>query len=352
MNVRMTRAPGARTADRPRGVHLVGSVPLADNEAVFRSVSAILGGHLRRLPDGETGKRSRWNSWTAPSYERTEGLVLTDPPVGSYTPWKQARLVIDPSRLVLERLGFADAALDSYQVFARLKNEGVLPPHLRFQVCLPSPIAPMILLVEEGSRAAVEPAHVRQLTAELTEILDAIPHDQLAIQWDVCQDVGIWEGYYPAYFDDPKAGVTERLRQRAHDIPVDVEMGFHLCYGDFGHKHFMQPADTATVAEIAGSLAAAIERPVNWIHLPVPADRGDSSYFAPLKELALDPATELYLGLIHERDGAAGARRRLRAAVTAVSGFGIATECGFGRRAPETIPALLRLHSELADPVA
>jgi hypothetical protein len=106
------------------------------------------------------------------------------------------------------------------------------------------------------------------------------------------------------------------------------------------------------VAEIAGSLAAAIERPISWIHLPVPADRDDASYFAPLKDLALDPTTELYLGLIHERDGAAGTQRRLRAAATAVSGFGIASECGFGRRAPETIPALLQLHSELADPVA
>ena len=28
--------------------------------------------------------------------------------------------------------------------------------------------------------------------------------------------------------------------------------------------------------------------------------------------------------------------------------FGIATECGMGRRPPETIPALLRLHAALA----
>jgi hypothetical protein len=345
-------ADGAAPAGRPAGAHLVGSVPLADNEGVFRSVSGILGGHLLRLPDGETGKRSRWNSWTAPSYERTTGLELTDPPAGSYTPWKQARLTIDPSRLVLTRLGFADAALDSYRVFARLKEDGIVPRYVRFQVCLPSPIAPMVLLVAEESRAAVEPAHIRQLDAELGEILDGIPHDQLAIQWDVCQDVGIWEGYYPAYFDDPRRGVTERLAARARAVPADVEVGFHICYGDFGSKHFMQPADTAVAVAIANGVTAAAGRPVNWIHLPVPADRDDEAYFAPLRDLALDPATELYLGLIHDHDGVPGTLRRLRAARTAVRAFGIATECGFGRRPADSVPALLRLHAELAGRVS
>jgi hypothetical protein len=35
-----------------------------------------------------------------------------------------------------------------------------------------------------------------------------------------------------------------------------------------------------------------------------------------------------------------------------VRDFGIATECGFGRRPADSIPALLRLHAELADPVS
>lgn len=340
-----------QSGGKPRGVHLVGSVPLSDNETVFRSVGGVLGRHLRRLSDGETGKRSRWSSWTAPSYEQTEGLEMVDPPEGSYTPWRQARLVVDPSELVLARLGFADAALDSYKIFAALKQQGVLPAHLRFQVCLPSPVAPMITLIQEGSRAAVEPAHVRQLTAELGEIVDGVPHDQLAIQWDVCQDVGIWEGYFPAYFDDPQGGVIERLSQRAGDVPEDVEVGFHLCYGDFGHHHFMQPKDLAVVVEIANRLTASTVRPINWIHMPVPVDRDGEAYFSPLRHLSLDPVTELYLGLIHHHDGIEGAQRRMAAARGAVSAFGIATECGFGRRDPGTIMELLQLHRDLADPV-
>jgi hypothetical protein len=42
------------TQRQPRDVHLVGSVPLGDAEAVFRTANAILGVRLRRIPDGET----------------------------------------------------------------------------------------------------------------------------------------------------------------------------------------------------------------------------------------------------------------------------------------------------------
>ena len=45
------------------GVHLIGSVPMADAETVFRSVARELGPWLARIPDGETGTRHRWIWW-------------------------------------------------------------------------------------------------------------------------------------------------------------------------------------------------------------------------------------------------------------------------------------------------
>lgn len=329
-------------------LHLVGSIPLADSAEVFGAVAGTLDGLVGRIPDGETGPRSRWNSWTAPTYERTPGLELVPPPEGSYTPWQQARLVIDPDELVLERIGFADAAVSSYEVFESLQRAGTISERTRFQVCLPSPIAPMTVLIEEGSRLAVEPAHLRQLHGEINEILGAIPHERLAIQWDVCQDVGIWEGYYPAYFEDPKQGVIDRLALCAEVIPDDVELGFHLCYGDFRHKHFMEPIDLRVCTEIANRLFAAAPRTIDYLHLPVPIDRDDDAYFAPLQELALTDGTHLYVGLIHLDDGVEGAGRRLAAASRHARGFGVATECGFGRRPPETIEPLLALHADVA----
>ncbi len=336
---------------RPRGVHLVGSIPLADAEAVFRTAGAQLGDRLHTLPDGETGKRLVWNSWTRGAYEATPGLEVVPPPPGSYTPWNRVRLVVDPGELRLNRLGFADAALASYATFARLKAEGAIPAHVRFQVCLPTTIAPMVILVEPDSRAGVEPAQRRQLLAELAEIVDRIPPDQLAIQWDVCQDVGIWEGVFEPWFDDARGGVIDRIATLSAAVPEGVAMGFHLCYGDFGHQHFVEPTDGTTLTEMANAICAAVQRPVDWIHVPVPIDRDDAAYFAPFASLALQPSTRLYLGLIHFGDGAEGAQRRIAAARAAVDGFGVATECGFGRRDPETIAPLMALHAEVADPL-
>src|SRR3974390_1371635 len=44
----------------PPIVHFVGSIPLPDTETVFRTLSLAVGGHVARLPDGETGIRKTW----------------------------------------------------------------------------------------------------------------------------------------------------------------------------------------------------------------------------------------------------------------------------------------------------
>jgi len=90
-------------------------------------------------------------------------------------------------------------------------------------------------------------------------------------------------------------------------------------------------------------------RPLTWIHVPVPVERDDESYFAPLTKLERDKGTELYLGLVHAKDGAAGTLRRMQAARKTVSQFGIATECGIGRsRTPEMVREILQVHVEAA----
>ena len=81
----------------------------------------------------------------------------------------------------------------------------------------------------------------------------------------------------------------------------------------------------------------------------IPRERTDDAYFAPLRELRLRSETRLYLGLVHYTDGIAGTRTRIAAAEKVVPDFGIATECGLGRRPPGTLAQLLRLHAEIAD---
>jgi hypothetical protein len=81
--------------------------------------------------------------------------------------------------------------------------------------------------------------------------------------------------------------------------------------------------------------------------MPVPRGRDDDAYYAPLAELRLRAETKLYLGLIHLSDGVEGTRRRMSTAAKFVSDFGVATECGFGRRPPNTISDLLAIHAAL-----
>ena len=83
--------------------------------------------------------------------------------------------------------------------------------------------------------------------------------------------------------------------------------------------------------------------------MPVPRNRADDAYFAPLRQLKLNPETELCLGLVHHTDGVEGSKRRLETARRYTSNFSIATECGFGRRDPATIPELLHIHAAIAD---
>jgi hypothetical protein len=102
------------------------------------------------------------------------------------------------------------------------------------------------------------------------------------------------------------------------------------------------------MVDMATRLNALVKRPINLIHMPVPRDRSDDAYFAPLKNLKLQPETQLALGLVHHTGGLDGTARRMTTARKYAPDFAIGTECGFGRRKPETIPELLRIHAEAA----
>jgi hypothetical protein len=211
-------------------------------------------------------------------------------------------------------LGYAHAAIASYRIFARLKRDGAIAPAVRFQLTLPTPLAPIGAFVALDDQSALEPLYERQMLVEVDRVLAAVPADQLAIQWDARYEFAMLEGAVAVWFADVRAGILERLVRLGDHIPAEVELGYHLCYGDDEHGHFVEPGDTRELVEIANGMASALGRPLSWIHLPVPADRTDDAYFAPLAGLRLPPGAELHLGLIHPQDGAEGARARIAAA--------------------------------------
>jgi len=335
---------------QPRGVHLNGSIPLANADEVFRVTGSILGGRLHRIPDGETGVRANWIGWQREVFARNPSFETIPPDPNAYAPLPRFKMRRGASDVAFDSLGYADAALASYAVFADLKQSGMIPDKYRFQVSLPTPLAPVTAFIADEERAVVQQAYERAMFAELDRIASGIPHSELAIQWDVAVEFGLLEGVAFTNYAHVKAEIIEQLVQLGNQVPGDVELGYHLCYGDAGHKHFVEPEDTTKLVDVANGISAGLQRSLNWISMPVPRNRSDDAYFAPLKNLQLHPETELYLGLVHYTDGVEGTRRRIEAAQRVVAQFGVATECGFGRRPSETIPDLLRIHSEVAAP--
>src|SRR4051812_28494514 len=166
-----------------RGAHLVGSVPLASAEVVFETVAAQLGDRVRRIPDGETGPRSDWIVWQLPVFTSQPQLEVVPPGADSWRPLPRVRLedAARADRVRFEALGYAEAAIASYRVFARLKRDGRVPAACRFQVSLPTPLAPISAFVVPEHQAALEPPYESRLLEELALVLRDVPHDQLAI---------------------------------------------------------------------------------------------------------------------------------------------------------------------------
>jgi len=164
------------------------------------------------------------------------------------------------------------------------------------------------------SADAVFRAVTDRLGGRVTRIPDGETGDRVG--WDVSPEFIVLEGAWRTQLADIRGGVARRLAELGNYVPAEVALGYHLCYGDLGHRHIVEPRDTGNLVDIANRVAAALTRPLNWVH-----------------------AT----------DGAAGARRRIAAAAPFRDAFGVGTECGLGRRAPAGIPALLDLHRAIID---
>jgi len=332
---------------RSSGAHLVGSVPLENSAAVFSLVGTELDGHVSRIPDGETGSRSNWIKWQYPVLENCPQLEA-DTHSAEGRPQIKLRSSCSAADVDLGALGYSAAAIASYREFSKLKHAKQISGDCRFQVSLPTPLAPIQFFVAPECRAELEPVYEASLLDELHEITTAIPGDELAIQWDTAVEFGILEGVFASHLETPFSDVLTRLTRIGNAVPKSVELGYHLCYGDSGHKHFVEPEDAGHLTTVANGVVEGMDRSVNWIHMPVPRERFDRAFYEPLESLKLPAETELYLGLIHTTDGEEGARRRVEAASEFVDGFGVATECGFGRRPVETVPELLRIHASVA----
>jgi hypothetical protein len=340
-------------------VHLVGSVPLANAEQVFETVSAALGGRIKRIPDGETGERSDWITWLEPVFAdnpafQRSGEFFRVHESGTGRERYRLRPGLAAQDVRFGNLLYADVAQQSYAVFKRLKEAGRIPAGIRFQVDLVPAHSVVWLFLVDALHAPIDPIYNAALKREIEKIAAAIPHADLAIQFDVASAVfARLERSEVSSYGRSKEEMQETfssiLVDLGNQVPDDIDLLFHLCYGDSNHRHVVEPTDMGDMVQFANRISRRTMRPIQLIHMPVPRNRVDEAYFEPLKRLTLQPTTELCLGLVHLTDGVVGSKRRLATARKFVTDFSIATECGFGRRDPHTIPELLRLHAEVAE---
>ncbi len=338
-------------------VHFVGSIPLPNAEAVFRTLAEAAGPYLLRLPDGETGIRKTWIRFLQDVLAENPAIELaTDVRPFKFTQWdgkvlrEIPRLRVkpgvkpDPSTF---KTGYSEMAIASWSLFERLQTAGVIPPNVKFQVSLPTPIAPTYNNMVPTDRPMLLPALTEHLIGEVEKIAGAVPNDRLAVQWDVCQEVLAWEGYYEEGPVDFRSETLAVLTKIGDAVPAAIELGYHLCYGSPADEHVVQPKDMGIMVEMANSISGRVERPIQFFHMPVPKSRTDDGYFAPLENLRLGQETGLYLGLIHHND-APGDAARLSAARRHARVDGVATECGMARGDPARLPSLLAAHVRAA----
>lgn len=336
-------------------IHLVGSIPLDNAEDVFRSVGGAVGAHLSRLPDGETGKRIRWifflegmlndhsemeidGDAPALQWRQSDGKLLREIPQHKFKDG------VDLAQVTFDT-GYADAAIASFVEFERLQGDGVIPADVKFQICLPTPCAPGYNFVAPRAQDEFLQVYGSHLVGEVKKICEALPLQRIAFQWDVCQEVLMWEGYYAVQPDDHKEEIFAVLSRMGDGVPEPAELGYHLCYGSPGDEHMVEPGDMANMVEITHGLLATVGRSVQFIHMPVPKGRDDDAYFSPLKSLVLPAGCDLYLGLVHH-DDQDGDSRRLAKALEYAEVAGISSECGWGRGDPKRIPGLLVSHAK------
>ncbi len=180
----------------------------------------------------------------------------------------QLRLAEGASAETIEwpNLGYADAYTESFATFDQLQKQGTIPTGVRLQLQYPTPLASMAGTIAPEDLPAVAPAYEQALFADLDTLLERLPHERIAVQWDIAVEMGALEG---------AMGVRCRWTQIAPGIirclervPADVPAGLHLCYGDYGHEHWKQPESLQMQVDLVNAVTSATRRRLDFVRSP------------------------------------------------------------------------------------
>ena len=356
-----------------REILLVGSVPLRPASSVFETVSRHLGGLIKRIPDGEQigWMLAAFRSFLDhPDLERAGEVPLE---AGGKIPIDTFRVRPGMSvrNLRLGPYGFARNAISSYAQFRALRERGIIFPGTKYQATLPGPGTSAFVI--KMAPDDLLPVARAALLSEIDAMLREIPASDLVIQLDIAMEAeheeyrrrpNAWDQPIHAVFDWSLDQMAESAAWLINHIPDEAEVGLHIC--SIWHHDTGAGQDNAVLVDAANAILRRATRPIHYVHIPIIPDHAESD-FVHLANLERGSETKLHLGLINLADGLEGARRRIAAAKTAVSDFGVSMFCGLGRAAapriapyspvvpqlrratPETIGDVLDLHRAVAE---
>lgn len=341
------------------GAHLIGGLAAPTATEAMTATAKALGRHLSRLTDGETGPRSQWIWWQIDKLTALDGIEMgpaqVNPETGNPDYSVFPGLAVEEGIAIPEgALGYAAAAIESYAAFVKLRETGVVPAGVRFQVSIPTPYAVVVAWSTGESQRRLWEPYKAALFAEVSEIVRNIPADDLAIQWDVAVEIGVLEGVFDAI--DALGSferIVDELVASLETVPRAAQRGLHLCYGDYKHRHFKPPTDLSLLVRLANAVAERTE--IDFVHMPVDREHGRApGYFAALRDLRVGGA-ELALGVIDYENDAGRIDELVAAADTADVPYLVATECGMARLGERgeqvTLTDLLAQHARVAEPV-
>ena len=198
------RARGRQPAMPPSSVHFNGSVNLPDAETVMREISARIPEGVRRMTDGETGERNYWIHFQIrkfrqmPEFEEVSGGPAIRAPDGAPADGAAAarRAAPRPTRSTgptsATPTSTASRSRSSTASSRRARSRPVCASSCSTRRRWPRWPGRSCPRTSRPSR----PPTRRRCSPTSARPLAALPHDRIAIQWDVAVEFGLLEGAY------------------------------------------------------------------------------------------------------------------------------------------------------------
>jgi hypothetical protein len=352
-----------------RFVHLVGSMPYANEEAAMNKALDALAEHLHSLPDGEVGEKSAQyptgcrSAWTQ---------IIMDNMEADTENWKVKRKairntigvpahytkasVLRPKKSPKEiepflNFNWLDYFKSSYPIYKKIKQERGLND-LKFQVGLPTGLGITMVVLGPIYGLKYAQAFNRRMAYEANEIAKIAEHGDLVFQIEVPIEVIMFHMLPPLISNIVFRSITGLIKLLDPTIPI----GIHLCLGDLNNESLAKIKTLKSLVKFSNGLVERLPKThqLEFIHFPLAEGKTppatNASFYEELKKVKLQVGTRFIAGFVHEKLSIDDHKHLLKS-IEQIRGeqIEIACSCGMGRRSPEVADQLFKIKKELVE---